>query len=106
MEELGKLHFHFFALEHVVLGLLADGRDQVELPGNGVGLLGKAKRGVEGPCRSAVLRGLRGSREKTQRHPQERLALLPLPSPLSFPGSLLGPPPRVEKSEWVVGSQG
>lgn len=49
VEELGKLHFHLFALEHVVLGLLTDGRDQVELPGNGVGLLGEAKRGMEGP---------------------------------------------------------
>lgn len=39
VEELRQLHLDLLALEHVVLCLLADGRDQVELPGHRVGLL-------------------------------------------------------------------
>lgn len=39
VEELGQLHLHLLPLEHVVLGLLADRRDQVELPGHRVRLL-------------------------------------------------------------------
>lgn len=34
VEELGELHLHLLPLEHVVLSLLADRRDQVELPGH------------------------------------------------------------------------
>lgn len=49
VEELGQLHLHLLALEHVVLGLLADGRDQVELPRHGVGLL-RGQRGLGGRC--------------------------------------------------------
>lgn len=34
MEELGQLYLHLLPLKHVVLGLLADGWDQVELSGH------------------------------------------------------------------------
>lgn len=46
VEELRQLHLYLLPLEHVVLRLLADGRDQVELPGHGVGLLWK-QRGAQ-----------------------------------------------------------
>ena len=39
MEELWELHLYLLSLEHVVLCLLADGRDQVELPCHRVRLL-------------------------------------------------------------------
>lgn len=45
VEELWQLHLHLLPLEHVVLGLLADGWDQVELPGHRVGFLGRQRRG-------------------------------------------------------------
>lgn len=32
VEQLWQLDFHLLPLEHVIFGLLADGRDQVELP--------------------------------------------------------------------------
>lgn len=39
MKELGKLHLHLLSLEHVILGLLADGGDLVKLPCNRVRFL-------------------------------------------------------------------
>lgn len=56
VEELGQLYLHLLPLEHVVLGLLADGRDEVELPGHGVGLL----RMHTGPWMVPVGQGSRG----------------------------------------------
>lgn len=53
VEELRQLHLYLLPLEHVVLRLLADGRDQVELPGHGVGLLWK-QRGTDGSCGPAI----------------------------------------------------
>lgn len=43
VEELRELHLHLFPLEHVVLGLLADWRNQVELPGHRVRFLQKSQ---------------------------------------------------------------
>lgn len=43
VEELRELHLHLFPLEHVVLGLLADRRNQVELPGHRVRFLQKSQ---------------------------------------------------------------
>lgn len=39
MKELGQLHFDLLSLEHVILCLLADGRDLVKLPGHRVRFL-------------------------------------------------------------------
>lgn len=56
VEELRELHLHLFPLEHVVLGLLTDRRDQVELPGHRVRLLQEEpgpsvpRRSPRAPC--------------------------------------------------------
>lgn len=95
VEELGQLHLHLLALEHVVLRLLADGRDQVELPGHRVGLLW-VQRGLDGPCLSAGLGSPGGAGGRHKGLPREGLACLPLPAH-SFPGSLgkgMGSPTR------------
>lgn len=84
VEELGQLYLHLLALEHVVLCLLADGRDQVELPGHGVGLLGMQT----GPRRVPVYQQGWGLPEKqgreTQKPPQETAGPPALPPPSSL----------------------
>lgn len=41
MVELWKLDLHLLSLEKMVLGLFTHGRDHIELPGYGVGFLGR-----------------------------------------------------------------
>lgn len=47
MEQLRELDLHLLSLEHVIFGLFADGRDQVELPSHGVGLLWYRRRPLQ-----------------------------------------------------------
>ena len=95
VEELGQLHLHLLALEHVVLGLLADGRDQVELPGHRVGLL-RMQRGCGGPCPAVGVGAAWASGRRHRDAPGKATQGPPLP-PLGFPGSLLGPRHEVGK---------
>lgn len=61
VEQLWQLDLYLLPLEHVVFRLLADGRDQVELPSHRVGLLWCRSRSLpsadlrpQGPCRSPI----------------------------------------------------
>lgn len=96
VEELGQLHLHLLALEHVVLRLLADGRDQVELPGHRVGLLW-VQRGLDGSCLPAGL-GSPGEQAGGTKASLGK-AWPACPSPLT---AFLGAWERV----WVVGREG